>query len=79
MICGCNQWFERQGRLGCASRICFLFPNLKFSAQCPLFLLLPLFCFLFKVSTHDPTAKKLENGLERNGGTWQLTYVLFIE
>lgn len=51
--------------------ICFLFPNLKFSAQCPLFLLLPLFCFSFKVPTHDPSAKKLENVLGRNGGTWQ--------
>lgn len=60
--------------------ICFLFPNLKFSAQCPLFLLLPLFCFLFKVSTHDPTAKKLDG--EWAGKKWRnlaITYVLFIE
>lgn len=66
MICDGNEWFERQARLDVFLGSCFLFPDLEFSTQFSLFLLLSLFCFSFKVSNHDQTNKKLDSGLERS-------------
>lgn len=43
-----QSWFERQARWEYASRNLLPVSTLKFSAQCPWFLLMPLFYFSFK-------------------------------